>query len=117
MARQVIPIIKSIDPDVKIVVGATSSYIDTACQEYTQKILDSDIVALADIISIHAVNNDASPIFHSDYYYGYDAMWNKIKIAAEAHGFKGEYLADELNYRSQYSFECFTARDRRLSPV
>jgi hypothetical protein len=58
---------------------------------------------LGDIISLHTVNNDASPVFLSDYYYGYDAMWNEIKALAEENGFKGEYYADELNYRSDYS--------------
>jgi hypothetical protein len=103
MAQRAIPIIRKIDPDAKIVYASTSSYIEEACQQYSMQLLSSDIVAQTDAISLHTVNNDASPVFHSDYYYGYDAMWNEIKAAAESQGFNGEYIADELNYRSNYS--------------
>lgn len=103
IAKRVIPIIREVDPEAKIVVGSTSNYLDKPVQEYSRKILESDILPLADVISLHTVNNDASPVFHSDYYYGYDEMWKSIKSIAESHGFIGEYAADELNYRSSYS--------------
>jgi hypothetical protein len=83
---------------------STSSYTDKGTPEYSMKILQSDAIALADAISLHTVNNDASPVFRSEYYYGYDAMWKNIMQVAEANGFHGEYIADELNYRSDYSF-------------
>ena len=100
VAKLAIPMIREIDPQAKIVLVSTSSYTDQGVQDYTMKILQSDIMPLGDAISLHTVNNDASPVFHSDYYYGYDAMWKNIKQIAEAHGFHGEYIADELNYRS-----------------
>lgn len=103
MARCVIPIIEEIDPEAKIVLASTSSYIEKECREYSMEILSSDVVALADAISLHTVNNDSSPEFKSGYYYGYDDMWKEIKTTAESHGFTGEYIADELNYRSFYS--------------
>jgi hypothetical protein len=104
-ARRAIPLIREIDPQAKIVVGSTSSYIEKDCQRYSRIILDSDILPLADAISLHTVNNDASPVFHSDYYYGYDEMWKEIRKVAEENGFTGEYIADELNYRSLYSLD------------
>ncbi len=103
VAKLAIPLIRGIDPMAKIVLGSTSSYIDEPVQEYSMKILQSDVIALCDAISLHTVNNDASPVFRSDYYYAYDAMWANIKRIAEANGFHGEYIADELNYRSDYS--------------
>ena len=103
VARHAIPLIREIDPQAKIVLVSTGSYIDEDTQEYSLKILRSDVIALADAISLHTVNNDASPVFHSEYYYGYDAMWKNIKQIAQANGFHGEYDADELNYRSNYS--------------
>ncbi len=103
VARQVIPLIREIDPQAKIVLVSTSSYTDEGTPEYSMKILQSDVIALADVISLHTVNNDASPVFRHEYYYGYDAMWENIKQVAEANGFHGEYIADELNYRSDYS--------------
>lgn len=103
VARRVIPLIREIDPEAKIILASTSSYTDPSCREYTHFILDSDIVTLVDAIALHTVNNDASPIFLSDYYYGYDQMWKEIKSLASSHGFNGQYYADELNYRSDYS--------------
>ncbi len=103
VTRLVIPLIREIDPQAKIVLVCTSSYTDEGTPEYSMKILQSDVIALADAISLHTVNNDASPVFRSEYYYGYDAMWEHIKQTANAHGFHGEFIADELNYRSNYS--------------
>lgn len=103
VARQAIPIIREIDPNAKIVLISTSNYVNLPCQDYSNLILESDILSMADAISLHTVNNDASPEFLSDYYYGYEEMWQQIKTKAEAHGFSGEYYADELNYRSEYS--------------
>jgi hypothetical protein len=103
VARRVIPLIREIDPQAKIVLVSTSSYTDEGTPEYSLKILQSDVIAHADAISLHTVNNDASPIFRSEYYYGYDAMWENIKQIAGVYGFYGEYIADELNYRSDYS--------------
>ena len=116
MAQRVIPIIREIDPDAKIVFASTSSYIEEACQQYSMQLLSSDVVTLVDAISLHTVNNDASPVFHSDYYYGYDAMWDEIKATAEAHGFDGEYIADELNYRSNYSISVLQPENGPYNP-
>ena len=103
LAERTIPLIRSIDPDAEIVLVSTSSYNGEEAQSYTRQILESDVIQLADAISVHAVNSDTSPEYKSEYYYGYDAMWNEIKETAEAHGFTGIYYADELNYRSYYS--------------
>ncbi len=116
VAKRAIPIIREIDPDARIVLAATSSYVDIPCQEYSKMILESDILPLGDIISLHTVNNDASPVFLSDYYYGYDEMWNGIKETAELHGFKGEYYADELNYRSHYSLAVLGPEEGNYHP-
>lgn len=115
-AKQAIPIIREIDPQARIVLAATSSYVDLPCQEYSKIILESDILPMGDIISLHTVNNDASPVFLSDYYYNYDAMWQNIKTLAEEHGFKGEYYADELNYRSHYSLDILAPEEGNYHP-
>ena len=116
VAKRAIPIIREIDPQARIVLAATSSYVDLPCQEYSRIILESDILPLGDIISLHTVNNDASPVFLSDYYYGYDAMWQDIKVLAEEHGFKGVYYADELNYRSHYSLSVLGPEEGNYHP-
>jgi hypothetical protein len=116
VAKRAIPIIREIDPQAKIVLAATSSYVDLPCQKYTRKILESDILPMGDILSLHTVNNDASPVFLSDYYYGYDSMWQDIKSLAEEHGFTGEYYADELNYRSEYSLTVLGPEEGNYHP-
>mgnify|MGYP000956195840 FL=1 len=116
VAKRAIPIIREIDPQARIVLAATSSYVDLPCQEYSRMILESDILPMGDIISLHTVNNDASPEFLSDYYYGYDAMWQEIMSVAEEHGFEGEYYADELNYRSHYSLDVLAPEEGNYHP-
>lgn len=116
IAKKAIPIIHEVDPQAKVVLISTSSYIDQSCQEYTNEILDSDVIFMADAISLHTVNNDASPVFLSDYYYGYEGMWKDIKIKAEENGFTGEYYADELNYRSEYSLSVLQPEQGNYHP-
>lgn len=115
MARLTIPLIREIDPQAKIVY-ASSVYMNENSRQYSMDILQSDVITLADGISLHSVNNDASPIFLSDFYTGYDAMWNEIKSIAEANGFHGEYIADELNYRSNDSFALQPEDNGNLHP-
>ena len=103
MAERIIPIIRQIDPDARIAYAGTSDYLNEDGHAYSDQLLSSDVIALADILEIHSVNNDASPAFRSAYYYGYEEMWNEIKALAEEHGFHGEYIADGLNYRSFFS--------------
>lgn len=103
MAERIIPIIRQIDPDARIAYAGTSDYLNEDGHDYSDQLLSSDVIALADILEIHSVNNDASPAFRSSYYYGYDEMWNEIKTLAEENGFRGEYIADGLNYRTFYS--------------
>lgn len=116
VARQVIPIIREIDPEVKIVLVSTSNYVEKPVQDYSRIILESDIISMADAISMHTVNNDASPEYLSAYYYGYDEMWKGIKSLAEAHGFSGDYYADELNYRSNYSLSVLQPEQGNYHP-
>ena len=104
VAGLAIPLIRKIDPQAKIFL-ISAVCMNENSREYSMKILQSDVITLADAISLHTVNNDASPVFHSEYYYGYEAMWKNIKSIVEANGFQGEYIADELNYRSNYSLE------------
>jgi len=39
--------------------------------------------------------------YYTEYYYNYPSLVQEIKDVASAHGFKGEYIADEINYRTQ----------------
>lgn len=116
VTRRAVPLIREIDPQAKMVLVSTSSYTDENTPEYSMQIIQSDVIALADIISLHTVNNDASPVHLSEYYYGYDKMWEEIKKAAESNGFSGEYVADELNYRSNYSLDVLQSEPGDYNP-
>ena len=54
---------------------------------------------LVDVIAWHPMYG-TSPEYnlYKDYYYGYSAMVQKIKDTAAAHGFDGEYQADEIGW-------------------
>jgi len=101
LIKRVISVIREEQPEAKIVVGATSNLNEPDSHEYTFGLLKSDIMPLVDAISIHPMYGDASPQFDKEYYYNYPSLIQEIKNTASAHGFKGEYIADELNYRTQ----------------
>ncbi len=103
VARKAIPLIHSLDPKAKVVIGCTSDYQYQNTQEYSKKIIASDITKMADAISLHTVNNDASPEYKKSYHDKYDFYWQEIKEIAYENGFRGEFIADELNFRTEDS--------------
>lgn len=105
LVRQTVPVIRSEDPEAKIVIGGTTSLKDPDSQEYLFTILNSDILPLVDVISWHPFYG-VSPEHSSDFYYTYPAIVQKIKDIATAHGFKGSYRADEILYRSPDCYWC-----------
>jgi len=105
MVRMAIPIIREIDPDAKIIIGAMHgtwendypgygeyqrNHLDLA---YLDEILESDIVAEADGISWHPFFDN---IPGDPYYQNYPQMVQGIKELAASHGFTGEYFADDM---------------------
>jgi hypothetical protein len=118
LVRRTVPVIKEEYPDAKIVVGGTSYLIDSCNKEYLFNILKSDIMPLVDVISWHGMygtSPEHKPVYSDEnaeysypnldplliqetYYYGYPSIVQEIKDVASAHGFKGEYVGDELNW-------------------
>ena len=99
LAKRVIPVIREEDPKAKIVVGAVTPFTEPNALEYFLTILKSDIMPLVDAVSWHA-GSGASPQYLPDYYYNYPNLVQEIKETASAHGFKGEYIAEELHWRT-----------------
>lgn len=99
VAKRAIPLIRELDPGATIALPGTASYYNLNTQAYTKTILNSDVVQLADAITLHPIY-DVSPETLPDYYYGYDNMWTGIKATAEKNGFHGQYRADEITYSS-----------------
>jgi len=98
LVRQTIPVIRQEDSNAKIVVGGVMAFHNISSQAYLFTLLKSDIMPLVNVVSWHAMSGD-SPEYYNKYYYGYPALVQSIKDEALAHGFKGEYWADELIWR------------------
>ena len=107
LVEHTIPVIRQEYPEAKIVVGAiTPLYciediirIEPGAREYLFGILESDIMPLVDAVSWHALGG-ASPEYGEEYYYDYPSLLQEIKSVASAHGFQGEYIAEELHWRT-----------------
>ncbi len=99
LVKQAVPVIRQEYPEAKIVVGGTTSLIDTHSQAYLFSILQSDIMPLVDVISWHPMYG-SSPEYdeHRQYYYDYPSLVQRMEDEASAHGFRGEYEADEIHW-------------------
>ncbi|GAI28998.1 unnamed protein product, partial [marine sediment metagenome] len=61
----------------------------------------SDIMPLVDVVAWHPMYG-SSPEYdwHRQYYYEYPSIVQEIKDVASAHGFAGEYVADEMHWQT-----------------
>jgi len=91
LVKRTVPVIREEYPEAKIVAGATSDL------EYFLEFIQSDAMPLVDAISWHPIYGQ-SPEHKPEYYYNYPSVIQEIKDVASAHGFKGEFIADELNW-------------------
>jgi hypothetical protein len=98
LVRRTVPVIREEYPEAKIQVGGTTGLSNPDSQAYLFSILESDIMPLVDVVSWHPFYGD-SPEHNDGYYYAYPSIVQKIKDMASSHGFKGEYEADEMNWR------------------
>ena len=99
LVRRAIPIIRQEYPEARIVVGSISGMNDPTIREYLFTILRSDITPSVDVITWHPLFS-TSPEYESQYYYNYPSIVQQIKETASANGFGGQYIAEELVYRS-----------------
>ncbi len=107
LVRRAVPIIRQEDPEAKIVAGGIAPlhrtektiYIDSAGREYLFGILESDVMPLVDAVSWHATGG-TSPEYGEEHYYSYPALLQEIKDVASAHGFEGEYISEEMHWRT-----------------
>ena len=99
LARRTIPVIRQEDPDAKIVLGAVTPFHEPGAYEYLLSIVSSDIMPLVDGVSWHA-GSGASPEYLPELYNAYPAQVSEIMETASASGFKGEFIAEELHWRT-----------------
>jgi hypothetical protein len=99
LAKRAVSVIRQEDPNAKIVVGAISPLYETISNEYFFTIIRSDLMPLVDAISWHS-GNDFSPEYTSKFYSEYPSILQEIFDVASSHGFKGEYIVEELHWRT-----------------
>jgi hypothetical protein len=97
-------VIREESPEAKIVVGGTSNLMNPYSHDYLFSILGSDIMPVVDAICWHPMygtspGDDCS----REYYYDYPSIVREIKNVASAHGFGGEYIAEELHWKTYSS--------------
>jgi len=100
LAKRTVSVIRQEYPEAKIVVGGVAYLRQQDAYNYLLAIISSDeIMPLVDVISWHAMyGTSPEHEFHRDYYYEYPSIVQEIKNIASAHGFNGEYVADELSW-------------------
>jgi len=96
LVNRSVQVIRQEYPEAKIVVGANVLFYD---RDYLFGILESDIMPLVDAISWHPMYG-TSPEYDDlrEYYYNYPSIVQEIKDVASAHGFKGEYMCEEISW-------------------
>ncbi len=99
LVKRTVPVIRQEYPEAKIVVGGVSNLRFSGAPEYLFDLLNSDIMPLVDVVSWHPMYG-TSPEYdeYRDYYYRYPSLVQEIKDVATAHGFNGEYQADEIGW-------------------
>ncbi|MGB3716200.1 MAG: hypothetical protein WA996_17405 [Candidatus Promineifilaceae bacterium] len=101
LVKRTVPIIREEYPEAKIQVGGVSNTRFPNASDYLFDILESDIMPLVDVVSWHPMYGTSPAYdFYEDYYYQYPSFVQEIKDVASAHGFDGEYQADELTWRT-----------------
>lgn len=114
LVKYVVPVIREEYPEAKIVIGALSGEwiagypgydverysIDA---DYIKEFLGPDLAPIIDVISWHPLYNSRP---NDPYYQNYPQMIEEIKEFAASNGFKGEYLAEEITWKTyQTEFE------------
>lgn len=101
LIRRVVPVIREEDPEAKIVVGGATDLRADYSRDYFFGVIQSDIMPLVDGVAIHPMYG-VSPQYDElrQYYYDYPSLVQEIRDIASAHGFSGEYFAEEMSWRT-----------------
>jgi hypothetical protein len=107
LVRQAVPVIRQEYPEAKIVVGSIMPQIEMGARQYLLGILQSDIMPLVDVIAWHPGGPSPEYEIWRENYNLYPSLVQEIKDIATAHGFKGEYTADEMVWWTQEDFPSY----------
>jgi len=117
LVRNVVPVIREASPDAAIVVGSVTPLPFLGAQEYLFEILASDVMPLVDGIAWHVGGPSLEYGEWRDYWLAYPSIVREIKETAWANGFHGEFIGDELNWRTPLSPHPFGAEPWVYSPA
>jgi hypothetical protein len=102
LIKRVVPVIRQVNPQSKVVVGDVSSFRVKGSYNYLKKILNSDVMSMVDGIAWHGTSF-LSPDYLPGLYQDYPGMIQEIVKTAKEHGFQGQFFATELHWRTPYS--------------
>lgn len=107
LVKQVAPVIRQIDPEARIVVGALGRFRQ-GDKEWFQELLGSGVVSLIDAVSWHPFYGESPLIYTGEYpqhpepfyWRDYPSEVEKFKLKAASFGFQGEYMVAEMVWRT-----------------
>lgn len=99
LIRRAVRVIDRESPRARVVVGGAAGLEHEQNRDYLFGVLRSDVMGSVDAIETHPMY-EASPEFDDEYYYGYPSLVREIKRVAREHGFAGQYLSEEMNWRT-----------------
>jgi hypothetical protein len=111
LVKRTVPVIREEDPNAKIVVGAVPDTRFNDCREWIWGLLNSEVMPLVDGISWHGMYGaalsddprgvrDAGARQGANYWENYPAFIEKIQSVAATNGFEGEFLVEEMLWRT-----------------
>jgi hypothetical protein len=100
LVKQVVPVIRQVDPAAKVVIGAIPNLYEPEDYKYLLTLLRSDVISIVDGISFHGLHGVSPDYEYKKDYYNYPSVLKEIKSIAVAHGFGGEFMGDELIWRT-----------------
>jgi hypothetical protein len=99
VARQVVPVIRELDPQAKILVGEVTPLDEVDSYDYLMQILNSDLMPQVDGIVWHG-SSGLSLDYKPDFYRIYPTWVDDIENTAHDNGFKGQFFATEFHWRT-----------------
>ncbi len=98
LAGRVIPVIRELDPQAKVALAPVVLFY---ARDYMATLLESDVIAMFDVIQWHGIYNVTPGDTPTGRYYDdYPSIAAGIKDTAAANGFEGEYWSTEITFCS-----------------
>ena len=101
LLKRVVPVIREEYPEAKIVAGPAPGIHQLGTRDYFFGIVESEIMPLVDAVAWHPGPYSLEYDDLRDYCSEYPSIVQRIIGTASSHGFEGEYIVEELQWRTQ----------------